>query len=395
MQSPSIISTDSFSIIKRGLFYKLVSGIGVIKNDPYLWSAIFFVMITWIPMLLLSFWDGLAMGSAVRIPFLHDFTIYSRFLVTLPLLILSDGIADPRLRSALRQLETLGLVAGDDREPFFALLRKMERYTDAAVTELIILAAVIAHAYFALRGGEWIDASVSNWYVRPHSAGLGLTLAGWWLGFSIAILQFFIYRWLWRMIVWAWFLWRVSKLGLRLMPAHPDRMGGLSFIGRTQGQFKYVLFAISSMASGYCANRIAFGGDTLQNMRLLIGTYLALVAGIFLCPILFLLPTLREVRRKGLADYGALAAEYVRSFDQKWIRGKHPENEPLLGNPDIQSLADIQNSYGVVRSMTVFPINKRIAMTIAGSAVAPFLPLLLTVIPASELLKRILKMVFG
>ena len=46
-----------------------------------------------------------------------------------------------------------------------------------------------------------------------------------------------------------------------------------------------------------------------------------------------------------------LAARYAREFDRKWLRGGAPADEPLLGSGDIQSLADLGNSYEVVKEM--------------------------------------------
>lgn len=59
-------------------------------------------------------------------------------------------------------------------------------------------------------------------------------------------------------------------------------------------------------------------------------------------------PRMARARRKGLADYGLLAQRYVERFDQKWVHEVHPSEE-LLGTGDIQSLADLGNSYQVLR----------------------------------------------
>jgi hypothetical protein len=45
--------------------------------------------------------------------------------------------------------------------------------------------------------------------------------------------------------------------------------------------------------------------------------------------------------------YGAFATAYVREFDEKWFRGTASGDR--LGTADIQSLADLGNSYSVVQ----------------------------------------------
>ena len=58
-----------------------------------------------------------------------------------------------------------------------------------------------------------------------------------------------------------------------------------------------------------------------------------------------------RAKRKGLADYGLLAQRYVESFEQKWVVRDPMPHDELLGSADIQSLADLGNSYGLVRDM--------------------------------------------
>jgi hypothetical protein len=60
--------------------------------------AILFALITWLPLLILSALQGVALGSTVKIPFLFDFAASIRFLIAGPLLIIAEILIDPRLR---------------------------------------------------------------------------------------------------------------------------------------------------------------------------------------------------------------------------------------------------------------------------------------------------------
>ena len=51
-------------------------------------------------------------------------------------------------------------------------------------------------------------------------------------------------------LLWAWFLFRVSRLDLELTPTHPDRAGGLGFLGWGLASFSLVLMAVSAVLSG-------------------------------------------------------------------------------------------------------------------------------------------------
>ena len=87
-------------------------------------------------------------------------------------------------------------------------------------------------------------------------------------------------------------------------------------------------------------------------------------------------------------EYGVLADRYVHSFDEKWLRGKAPA-EPLVGSADIQSLADLSNSYEVIRTMRITPFTKESILLVAAATLVPILPLMLTMMNAEELIKKL------
>jgi hypothetical protein len=105
------------------------------------------------------------------------------------------------------------------------------------------------------------------------------------------------------------------------------------------------------------------------------------------------MPQLAAARRNGLREYGTLAQRYVREFDDKWVRGAAPAGEPLIGSADIQSLADLANSYEVVRSMSMVPFTRNTLVQLAAATLLPVVPLLLTMISLDELVKRLLEVV--
>jgi hypothetical protein len=95
-----------------------------------------------------------------------------------------------------------------------------------------------------------------------------------------------------------------------------------------------------------------------------------------------------------LAEYGQLAQDYVEEFDRKWIHRDRASADDLLGSGDIQSLADLGNSYSVVGEMRPVPFKLADVTRLAAATAAPFLPLLLTVFSLEELIMRLIKIVF-
>jgi hypothetical protein len=90
----------------------------------------------------------------------------------------------------------------------------------------------------------------------------------------------------------------------------------------------------------------------------------------------------------GKREYGTLAERYVREFEAA------PADEPLVGSGDIQSLADLENSFEVVRTMRIVPFTKEAILQLAAATVAPAAPLVLTMMPLEELLKKLLGILF-
>ncbi len=116
------------------------------------------------------------------------------------------------------------------------------------------------------------------------------------------------------------------------------------------------MFALSSVVSGAIASRMLFSGATLEEFQVMYATLVLLSVLVFAGPLIVFAPKLFSLKQEGLNRYGTLASRYTQQFDSKWVEGiNHPE-EPLLGTADIQSLADLGNSYEMVRKMRAIPI---------------------------------------
>lgn len=242
---------------------------------------------------------------------------------------------------------------------------------------------------------RYVALNVATWYSVPAgAAGRHLQIAGWWYVFvSLPIFQFLLFRWYFRVFIWIRFLWHVSRCELRLIPTHPDRAGGLGFLSLIVVSLAPILAAHGALLAGTIANRIFFQGAKLPDFKMeLIGLPVVLLL-LVLGPLLLFTPHLGQARRAGLREYGILAQRYVREFDDKWIRGNAPASEPLVGTADIQSLADLGNSFEIVSSMSTVPFTKKTVIQLAVITLLPVAPLLLTMISAEEILKSLLKVV--
>jgi hypothetical protein len=216
-----------------------------------------------------------------------------------------------------------------------------------------------------------------------------------WFGYvSVPIFQFLLLRWYFRLFIWARFLWQVSRIELSLVPTHPDSLGGLSFISGQVYAFTILAVAHGAMLAANLANRIFFLGAALTDFKVEIALVVIFMLCVVLCPLLVFAPQLAQAKRTGSREYGVLAERYVREFDAKWVRGGAPADEPLVGSADIQSLADLGNSYQVVRGMRIVPVRKEDVLRLAGATLAPTVPLALTMMSLEELLKKLMGVLF-
>ena len=162
-------------------------------------------------------------------------------------------------------------------------------------------------------------------------------------------------------------------------------------MGRSTYAFCPILFAHGTLLSGLIATQVLYEGQALTSFRMEAAGMIAVLVLFVLSPLLIFSPLLERAQRRSAAEFGLLAQRYVSEFEQKWIHDDPPGPNKLLGSPDIQSLADMGNSFSVVTDMRIFPFTLKDATYLAVAAGAPLLPLGLTVLSLEELLGRIFK----
>jgi hypothetical protein len=209
------------------------------------------------------------------------------------------------------------------------------------------------------------------------------------------LFRFLFLRWLWRLVLWFFFLWRVSRLELRLVPIHPDRAGGLGYLELVHTEFTPLVMAISATHSASLAQDIALGRITFDSIYPAVAFILLADAVLFLGPLHIFSRKLWQCKVKGLSGYNTLAERYVNEFDRKWLGANPAPGETLLGTADIQSLADLSNSVGIVREMRLVIVSPFILKTLAVAAFLPMLPLVLFKYPLADLLAKFFGSLFG
>lgn len=352
--------------------------------------VLFMSLLAWLPLLILSTIESHT-RFGLKVPFLYDVEAHARFLIALPALVIAEVTVHVRLSPMIRHFIDRQIIVEKDLPAFKKAVDSTLRLRNSTALELILAIVVFGLGSFIWQRGHTGDGA-ATWYGQSNNISQNLTMAGYWYAYvSTPIFQFILLRWYMRIAIWFRLLWRISRLNLRLSATHPDRTGGLAFLGRGTYAFGPILFAQGTLLSGLIATRVLYQGASLQSFQNdAIVLVLALLL-VILTPLLIFMPLLDRTKRKGAADFGLLAQRYALGFEKKWLRGDTPDNSELLGSADVQSLADLSNSYAVVNEMHVIPFTWQDAVRLAVATAAPMIPLVLTILSVEELLGRLIE----
>jgi hypothetical protein len=347
--------------------------------------------ITWLPLFLLALAAGRA-WSGPGLPFLHDAEVQLRFLLATPLLIWAEAYVDGRLGGIVAEFEARGLVPEAERLRWKRALESASRVRKSIVIESVLLALAIGIGLWRWRTD--VPLRALQWYEVPAGGGaLQLIPAAYWYALvSLSLFRFLLLRWVLRFVIWYRFLWQVSRIPLRLDAMHPDLSGGIGFLAGALTAFFPVLSAMTVVMVGSCWNRIAQGRATIQDLRPEVLGLILMLMILVTVPLLFFWPQLNRTKRAGSGEFGRLASRYVQQFRERW-KSAAASGEDLLGN-DIQTLADLKQTYATVRQMRTFPSGKWNFLRLFAGLFLPFVPLLLMAVPLERLVERILGRLF-
>lgn len=384
-----------FSLVSGGPLYQLWRRTGLCGDKlQFVRRRILLVIaVTWLPLLLLSVAEGHALFG-VALPFLQDVETHARLLIAAPLVLLAEVSIHRDLSRIVNNFLANGLITDATRPQFDAVTASALRLRNSVTAEVVLIVFVYAVGVpFVWRDQVALD--VNSWYATAANGRLNPWLAGWWAGLvSMPVFQFLLVRWYWRLFIWARFLWQVSRIDLNLEPTHPDGAAGMHFLAFTERAFRPLLLALGTVLAGMMANRIFYAGARLLDFKVEVAGTVALLVVAILGPLLVFAPRLRAVRRAGMEEYGKLGQRYAHEFERKWMRGKDPADEPLLGSADFQSLADLRNGFLVIEGINRVPFTMKTVITLALITLVPSSPLLLTTFSVEELLDRVLKVLF-
>ena len=349
--------------------------------------AVLVAAVGWLPLAILSaiYDDGWRSFAA-------DFGAHSRFLVAAPLFILAESVCAPRLGVIARYFLS-DLVQEPDRERLESEIARTRGLLNSPAAE----AVAILLAYALTFGLAFSAAStlVPQWHTVNGDVGAGYSFAGWWhVLVSLPLLLLLFLGWMWRLGLWAWLLWKISRLNLRLIPVHPDRAAGLLFVGSSARAFASIALALGAINAGRTANSITeigavTDGDTIRLLAMIVG-----VLVLFVGPITVFSDKLMRVRRQGVFRYGALARVLGEQLERKWFESGRPVDAEALTIQDFSATADLFQVTSNAYRIRFIPVDRITVLILAAAVSLPLLPVLLLVFPMPVILANLKQLLF-
>jgi hypothetical protein len=342
----------------------------------------------WLPLVLLTAQQRGAGEWAHWLEPLTDIRIISRYLLALPILVLAEPLFISRLAGIVMHFQRAGFVRRADHTRFTRILAR----THALLLQHFVEVVIVLLAFtISLR---LLSAGAEPWELQSVSENPRLSSnAQWWLAIvSQPLFLIYVARWCWRSLVWFRTLRCIARLDLNMVPAHPDRAGGLLFVAQSIPALAPFGFALACALAGAIAGSTSVVHLSLSILLAAAGTLLAFLLVIAIGPLCWLSTPMRAAQLRGIVEYGELAARVGRRFEARWLRERRFVTSEALSASDFSATIDLYSVVSTVYTVRIIPVKARSLFKLVAATMLPFLPLLLMIVPTQDLMQFVAKL---
>jgi hypothetical protein len=272
------------------------------------------------------------------------------------------------------------------RTAFDAAGQTVVRLRDATLPWVLLLGVAIA---WSLADDPRLHGDAMAWALDAEGR---LGFGGAWFAYVVRpVFLALLMAWLWRIVLLSLWMGLVGRIGLTLVPTHPDRVGGVALIEKLPGALALVSMALSAMLASRWAHEILHHGASIAAYRHAVIVFVVVWALLLLLPLLAFAPALGRTRKQAILAYSALVGRQGELVHQRWIEGRQVANEPILEAPEIGPVADAAAMYDAVVKMRRVPIGKASVIGILLPLALPLLVVAALQVPLKDLLLKLAK----
>ncbi|RZT42474.1 hypothetical protein [Cupriavidus agavae] len=378
---------QSFSLVRDDLLFHLQRRVGLIPPAGLGIGrrALFYSMLGWLPLVVWAWGTGRMLPGGPGEPLLGHYGVHVRCLVAIPLMVFGEALAQRMVPLCFAQFVRTGIVGEALVPRFREVIAGGMRLRDRAYPWVVIGGLVVVWTTTVLMAPNPDEIA----WAGDRSAR---TFGAWWLLLVVRpLFSVLLLAWVWRLVLASVVLVRIARLPLRLVPSHPDRVGGLGFLARLPAVFGPFTLAVSSVVAASWAHLVEYHDVPVPSLYVQM-VLLALVLIVLVAmPLLCFTPSLLRLKREAMLDYGVLLSEHGRKVQRRWLAGEAGlDDDAMLNANELGATADTQTLYESVTRIRPVILNKGVLLAIAVPAALPMLLLVAGQFPVKETLLKLL-----
>lgn len=388
-------SCPPYTLFDDGPAYRVEEKLGLLQDGRRRTGrrVLFSMVVAWLPMVVLAAAQGLAIGPTRLESFLMDFIINVRFLITVPVLLVGEAICEAQLRTVVRQFIDARLVKDEARTQFEKIVQHTVGVSRSGRTDALLVGLAYLHGLIAIIVHLY-GLHYPTWRAPSIGGHITISLAGYWyLLVAFPLYAFLLWRWLFRIGLWWWFLRQVSKLDLQITPTHRDGAGGLGFLSDSFQAFVPFVFAEGALIAGTMADFVMYEGDTPLQYQWHVIAFVSVLLILIVGPLSAFMRPLYKAKEEAMLQYGAFASRLIHVVEGKWIHPTPMREDLESSMPDFRAVTHLGQSVAAVRNMSILPLQKDDVLKLIVAALLPLLPVAVTQIPMGEVFSLLLKVV--
>lgn len=389
MNSSTPNSENRFCLVRDDWFFRMQQKVGLMSAQGLGVGrrALFWSMLAWLPLVLWAGLTGHLTPSDQGESILQHYGVHVRCLLAIPLFILGESLLHGATTRLLPYFIESGLVGGDDLPRFRAIIERTRKLRDSTFPWIVMAGFIVVRTTLPLASGELHEIT---WATSADGASHGF--GGWWfLYVTRSVFLILVFAWLWRLVLLGILFVRLARLNLRIVPTHPDGLGGLGFIEELPRAFAPVVLALSAVAAAKWGHDVVYHQQSVTELKPLIIAMTVSILAVFLAPYLAFSGRLKAAKKQGLLDYARLVGDQGRLVHRRWILNEPVANSELLNAPEIGPMADASAIFQSVQGMRTLAIGKKGLIALTVPLLIPQLVLLSLQIPIKDILLALLR----